>query len=164
MLFLLPKFTLCYQSRANLCYLKDYQARQGKVLPAEKLFPIRRQIDKFSSLLPQQQWQQQQQQFKKLEAQCSRLKRIASYFNAWIECLCCMRGEYKWYLMQKNTGFFRTLYCCKVLYSPTITLSNVLTYRDGHKFPIDINSQISLNVCTLAKKNFWMKYWYECSL
>ena len=31
-------------------------------------------------------------------------------------------------------------------------------YRDGHKFPIDINSQISLNVCTLARKNFWMKY------
>ena len=36
------------------------------------------QIDKFSSLLPQQwQWQQQQQQqFKELEARCSRLKRI----------------------------------------------------------------------------------------
>ena len=31
------------------------------------------QIDKFSSLLPQQQWQQQQQ-FKELEARCSRLK------------------------------------------------------------------------------------------
>ena len=37
-------------------------------------------------------------------------------------------------------------------------------YRDGHKFPIYINSQISLNVCTLSKKYFWMKYWYECSL
>ena len=32
------------------------------------------QIDKFSSLLPQQKQQWQQQQFKKLEARCSRLK------------------------------------------------------------------------------------------
>ena len=45
----------------------------------DKKLNVRQQIDKFSSLLPQQQWQQQQwqqqqQQFKKLEARCSRLK------------------------------------------------------------------------------------------
>ena len=66
-------------SKPDLCYFqsqKDYQARDDKFFQQKTVTHMKTQnnwqIDKFSSLLPQQQ----QHQFKKLGARCSRLKII----------------------------------------------------------------------------------------
>ena len=72
------------------------------------------QIDKFSSLLPQQQQQWQQKQFKKLEARCSRLKReqnTKNYLNILVDLSSKSKNPFFsiiWQLMN-ITAFFSTV-------------------------------------------------------